>query len=188
MAIGYNMPGNVSELTLRVANSLFNNNSANAAPIVQTSTQTVNKTIFIGRGGSMAVYCNAYHHNISVIITDSVYKNNFARSYGGGLYFGITEKDDSSYSPNEIVIEKTIFASNTAGLGGGGLVLFNIEAKVTDCNITNNTAIAGGGIFVSTPLGCKQICGACTITAMVSHIVCVQKTFQRISASALNLT
>ena len=157
VAFGYNMLENCSKPILQVCNSVFQNNSAIAEATFHTSSQTIAGRIYSGRGGSMAVYSNASHHNISVTITNCIYKNNFARSYGGGVYFGLAAKIDDVPSQNEIIIVRTNFVSNTAGLGGGGFVLFYPEASIIDCNITNNSASAGGGIFVSSPFGCKLI-------------------------------
>ena len=157
VAFGYNMPENIAKPILRVTNSTFRNNSAIAESTFHTSSQTVLGRIYTGRGGSMAVYSNASHHNISVTISNCVYENNFARSYGGGLYLGLSEKIDAGYSQNDVLIEGTNFTSNTAGFGGGAFVLFYPEATINDCNLTNNSATAGGGIFMSSPLGRKQI-------------------------------
>ena len=167
VAFGYNMPENIAKPTLRVANSVFRNNSAIAETSFHTSSQTISKRIYSGRGGSMAMYSNASHHNISVHITDCKYENNYARSYGGGIYLNLAQKLDEGYSQNEVLIQKTRFDSNIAGLGGGGIVLFYPEAKIIDCNFTNNSAIAGGGIFVSSPLGRKQI--------TYNNYVCMEK-------------
>ena len=73
------------------------------------------------------------------------------------MYIDLAEKSDTSITHNEVVIVKTLFFSNIAGIGGGGLVMFYPALKVIDCNITNNSAIAGGGIFVHSPLDRKQI-------------------------------
>ena len=157
MAFGYNMPESIEKPILRVASSEFRNNSAIAEATFHTSSQTISKRIFSGRGGSMAVYSNASHHNISITISNCVYENSYARSYGGGIYLGLLKKIDAGYSQNDVLIEGTRLTSNTAGLGGGGFVLFYPEAKIVDCKFINNSATAGGGIFMSSPLGRKPI-------------------------------
>ena len=157
VAFGYNMPENIAKPILRVTNSTFRNNSAIAESTFHTSSQTVLGRIYTGRGGSMAVYSNASHHNISVTISNCVYENNFAHYHGGGLFLVLAEKVDAVYSQNDVLIENTTFASNTAGFAGGGLVLAYPEANIVNCTVTNNSATAGGGIFICSPLGRKQI-------------------------------
>ena len=157
VAFGYNMAGSIEKPILRVVRSEFRNNSAITESTFHTSSQTASERIFSGRGGSMAVYINVSHHNINVTISNCVYENNFARSYGGGIYLGLSEKNDAGYSQNDVLIKETNFTSNTAGLGGGGFVLFYPEAQIVDCIFTNNSATAGGGIFISSPIDRKQI-------------------------------
>ena len=152
VAFGYNMPASLEKPILRVASSEFRNNSAIAEGTFHTSSQTFSKRVYSGRGGSMAVYVNTSHHNISITISNCVYENNIAPSYGGGIYLGLSEK---GYSQNDVLIEGTRFVSNTAGLGGGGFVLNHPEAKIVDCNLINNSATAGGGIFIASPFGRK---------------------------------
>ena len=149
VAFGYNMPESIKKPILRVASSEFRNNSAEAKEIFHTSSQTISKRIYRGRGGSMAVYSNASHHNISITISNCVYENNYARYYGGGLYITLAEKNDAEYFQNDVLIEGTRFVSNTAGLGGGGLSISYPEAEIVDCNLTNNSALAGGGILIT---------------------------------------
>ena len=155
VAFGYNFPENISKHTIQVHNSVFRNNRAIAELTFRTTSQTSTKKIASGRGGSMAIYSNATHHNISITITNCVYENNFAHSYGGGLYVGLDEKIDTSSSQSEVLIGRTKFVSNVAGLGGGGLVIVYPETNITNCIISNNSAIAGGGIFLPSPLGRK---------------------------------
>ena len=107
VAFGYNMPESIKKPILRVASSEFRNNSAEAEEIFHTSSQTISNRIYRGRGGSMAVYSNASHHNISITISNSVYENNYARYYGGGLYINLPEKTDAGYFRNDVLIEGT---------------------------------------------------------------------------------
>ena len=146
------MPENMTRSKVQVFNCVFRNNSANAESSFQTSNQVIGTRSYTGRGGSMAVFNNASHHNISLTITNSLFENSFSRSHGGGLYIVMAEKYYSGYFHNEILIERTIFNSNVAVLGGGGLVSFSSTMVIIDCIITNNSAIAGGGIFLSAPV------------------------------------
>ena len=157
VAFGYTMPENIiTQPKLQVFNSIFRNNCAMAESTFHTSSQSIASKVFSGRGGSMAVYINGTHNNISIAIKNCTYENNFARYHGGGLYLLIAERTGTSCSLNEVVIERTQFASNKAGIGGGGIVMFNPVMKIVDCNITNNSARAGGGIFVFRSISRKQ--------------------------------
>ena len=73
------------------------------------------------------------------------------------MYLVLAEKIDEKYSHNDIIIKRTQFAGNSAGFGGGGIVILYPELKINDCNITNNSASAGGGIFISNIMSCKEI-------------------------------
>ena len=144
VTFSYNMPGNITHQNLQVFNSIFRNNCALAAPTFHASSQAITTKVFTGRGGSMAIITR---NSISIAIRNCTYENNFAQIHGGGLYLAILEGISTSCSHKDIVIERTQFASNIAGIGGGGIVMFTPALKIVDCNITNNSASAGGGIF-----------------------------------------
>jgi hypothetical protein len=151
VAFGYNIPENTIKLSrLRVFNSVFRNNTAIAVSSFQTSSQIIADYIFSGRGGSMAVYSNASHHNIRVHITDCKYRITLQSLMEEVCTLSLQKKlMRSIYSHNDIIIERTQFAGNSAGFGGGGIALLYPELKIIDCNFTNNSASAGGGIFIS---------------------------------------
>ena len=161
VAFGYNMPENITMPTIYISNSVFRNNSAIARKTFRTSSQTMAQLIYSGRGGAMAVYSNAFYHNISVYITDCEYEDNSARSFGGGLYIALAGKTDTGYYQNDFKIESTTFAGNTAGLGGGGVALFYPEIEIVDCTINSNSASSGGGIFMTNVFSRKEITHAC---------------------------
>ena len=73
------------------------------------------------------------------------------------MYLVLAEKIDERYSHNDIIIERTKFACNSAGFGGGGIALLYPELKIIDCNFTNNSASAGGGIIISNIISRKEI-------------------------------
>lgn len=110
----------------------------------------------------MAIFSNESRHDILVNITDCVYESNFARSFGGGIYlllggFGTNHK---------IFMERTRILSNIGRIGGGGVQasFFNngpeddpLLMAFYDCEFTNNSGIAGGGIFVFTSTDGKKL-------------------------------
>ena len=62
--------------------------------------------------------------------------NNKANSTGGGIY-------STSRTGNNNMIMNSILENNSANNGGG--IYITLNTTVTDCNFTNNTAIATGG-------------------------------------------
>lgn len=80
----------------------------------------------------------------SANITNSVFSNNKADSYGGGLYAS------NNGNPTTPTIVNTVFTGNTALYKGGGLYLdYADKISIINCTIINNgcgnTATDGGG-------------------------------------------
>ena len=103
----------------------------------------------------MAVFCNESRHNIRVTISDCVFENNYARSFGGGVYLLL----GGFGTHHRILMERTQVVSNFGQIGGGGIqaTFFNsgpeedpLLMTVVDCKINNNSAQAGAGIYVYT--------------------------------------
>ncbi|MEW5986137.1 MAG: choice-of-anchor Q domain-containing protein, partial [Chloroflexota bacterium] len=73
----------------------------------------------------------------TLIINDSLVRDNHATGRGGGLY--------TEYNP--ATINHTTFAVNTAD-DGGGLFSFSSALTIEDCHLTGNTAVdQGGGLY-----------------------------------------
>ena len=103
----------------------------------------------------MAVFSNESRHNICVTISDCVFGNNYARSFGGGAYLLL----GGFGTHHRILVERTQVVSNIGQIGGGGIQasFFNsgpeedpLLMTFIDCNISNNSGLAGGGIYVFT--------------------------------------
>ena len=177
VAFGYNtLPENFNSPSLIVSNSTFRDNRALASSAFLTSSQAFFGQIFTGRGGAVGVFSNESRHDLNVSITDCVFEGNYARSFGGGLYLllgGFT-------THHKILMERTRVISNEGQLGGGGIQssFFNngpeddpLLMTFVDCEISNNTAIAGGGMFVFTSTtGTEGDCSM-SLTHSLTHSV-----------------
>ena len=104
----------------------------------------------------MAVFSNESRHNINVTISNCVFENNYARSFGGGAYLLL----GGFGTHHRILMERTQVVSNIAQIGSGGGIMasfFNsgpedhpLLMTFVDCEIGNNSGVAGGGIYVFT--------------------------------------
>lgn len=103
------------------------------------SLVTVRRCVFEGNhsldlGGGMS---SAYGARVTVV--DCVFRHNDALR-GGGL---------SAVAAEEIVIESSVFADNTAGLSGAGGAVFSSQCNpwIINCQFTGNSASTGGAMF-----------------------------------------
>ena len=100
------------------------------------------------------MFSNESDHNLSVTIYDCVFENNYARSFGGGMYLllgGFT-------THHTVLVQRANISSNIGLLGGGGAIAayFNngpFRITFVDCNIRKNSGAAGGGILVVSASG-----------------------------------
>ena len=103
----------------------------------------------------MAVFSNESRSSLNVTITDCIFEKNYARSFGGGMYLlsgGVS-------AHHKMLVQRSHFDSNTAGIGAGGVhVTFANSAleddpllvSIIDCQFCNNMASHnGGGVYVS---------------------------------------
>jgi hypothetical protein len=106
---------------------------------VDDSMVTVYRCVFegnrsLGTGGGMS---SAYGARSRVL--NCVFRNNEALS-GGGI---------SNVAADEVVIERSVFADNTAGLSGSGGALFSEQVSpwIINCQFTGNSALLGGAML-----------------------------------------
>lgn len=154
MSFGYNtLPSNFSSPFLIVQSSTFINNSATAEFLFLTSSRAFFAEVFTGRGGGIGVFINESRHDITVTITDCIFEGNRAKSFGGGLFLLL----GGFSTHHKVFVLNNCFDSNVAEQGGGAIQssFYNngpqdepLLALYDNCTIRNNTAKAGGGIFV----------------------------------------
>ena len=158
VAIGYNdLPSNLSfPPSVHISDSVFRNNSALATSRVISISTTAFSQVFTGRGGALGIFVNESHHNVTITVKNCSIVGNYARSFGGGIYV-IFNGDRAQHV---FLAEGTTLSSNVVMLhGGGGMQLSFLsngiptaphKAIMTNCLFHNNTAQAGGGIFIFT--------------------------------------
>ena len=141
-------------LIANVTNCVFRNNSAIAVRrTTQTTNQVLRRFLLTGRGGGCAVNMRSVI-SVAVTIAGCTFEKNFARSFGGGLYFTWT----LVYN-HVITVKDTSFLSNKCTGGAGGLELgFTTRESEGTAGNTNrffasnlhflgNEANYGGGTF-----------------------------------------
>lgn len=152
VAIGYNLlPAKFTHPTLTVSNCIFRNNKALG---FLSPERAVIGQVFLGRGGAMALYMNESYHDIRVEIMDSVFENNKARLFGGGLHFLTTSYMTVQHM---VRVERTRFSGNVGVSGGGGVQFSTLSAgdvnrphnfTFSDCVFERNRGQSGGGIYI----------------------------------------
>ena len=94
----------------------------------------------------MAVFSNESRYNINVTISNCVFENNYARTFGGGVYLLL----GGFGTHHRILMERTLLVSNIAQIGGGGIlaVFFNSGPEddpllmiFVDCEIRKNSTL-----------------------------------------------
>lgn len=158
VAIGYNglSPNLSATPTVSVSNSVFRNNSALATSRVISISATAFSQVFTGRGGALGVFVNESLHNMTIAIRNCSIVGNSARSFGGGAYVLF----NGNTAQHVLLAEEVTLSSNMVTLHGGGGMQFSFlsngiptaphMAILTNCLFDNNTAQAGGGIYIFT--------------------------------------
>ena len=161
VSIGYNnAPVNFPQIVAKVVQCAFINNRATAANMVRVTNNAFSTQIFSGRGGGLGVFCSESYHNISVIINDTYFENNYARSFGGALYlvkFG-------EQTQNVYMLNGNNFTNNVAPLGGGAVdnTFFSSGIPdspntllISDCTFVGNIGQTGGALSSYLPYAGK---------------------------------
>ena len=135
-----------------ISNCNFTRNRATADSFFRSTDTAFASRIFTGRGGGLGIFVNDSRYNIEVMIYDSVFINNFARSYGGGLFMIIFGKN----TQNIFQVRRSVFEDNMGELGAGGILMtFNSVGVrgaphttiVSDCSFSRNSGVSGGGML-----------------------------------------
>lgn len=130
----------------------FLNNTSNPRAInsdVFNTSQVIESFLFPGRGGALAITVNS-SFEFNVVINNCHVEDNYASSFGGGIYLVF-----SGYSSHTIQVNNTVFVNNTSG--SGGLTLGYLEKsgngeglslEVLNSHFEDNHAKFGGGIYL----------------------------------------
>ncbi len=147
---------NNATLAVMMRNCTFLHNHAT----LNSSVEDTRPRIYIprGHGGAMLMSWNA-SENQEVIIEDSLFLDNTADQYGGGIYITMFQGSKG----NRVIVRNSVFKNNTCSLDGGAISMHVFEIAndnllwVEDTIFERNTAWFGGG--------------ACTINLQVSTVL-----------------
>ena len=161
VSIGYYNLVSDNDIVVDVINTTFINNSALANTTFRSTSHAFFNGILTGRAGGLGVFVHEDFSSVIVRVIDCVFQENYARSYGGGLYF--------VYSGNRTVqkaigtlpvikghVSNCSFVRNIAGLGGGGFIV-SIQTRgpidaphllhFEDCLFDSNVGNYGGAFY-----------------------------------------
>ena len=155
VSITYNQMDTTINPIVLVTNSTFINNSAVAEGNIKTD-RVYAQFIFRARGGGLAVFVQQDDFNVTAEVRGCIFYKNMAAAYAGGVY--ILFRGNASHRS---LIEETIFESNMARLGGGGMILVGLGRyyvgrnlfDVRKCKFIDNESNIGAGIYEFVNLG-----------------------------------
>jgi hypothetical protein len=158
VAIGYNnVPVYFPQIGAEIARCAFINNRATAANKVRSTNAAFFSRIFSGRGGGLGVFS---YHNISLIVTDTHFENNYVRSFGGALYLVTFGRQIQ----NMYMLRRSNFTNNVAPLGGGarsntffssGISGAPNSLMMSDSTFFGNVGQTGGALSLYLPYAGK---------------------------------
>ena len=157
VSVGYNnAPRDFSNITADVLNCKFIRNKATAAHKFRSTSSAFFSRIFTGRGGGLGFLFNESFHNASVNLRGNIFENNYARSFGGALYF-VTF---GMQTQNVYALDGNHFRNNFGRLGGGaisntffscGILESPHSLLMTDCLFVGNIGQTGGALSLYLP-------------------------------------
>ena len=153
VSIGY-FQNQKTNPTVLVNNCMFTNNEATISKkSILASRHSVLNGIYVGRGGAIGLLVYESSYNVTAVITNSTFVNNFASTFGGGVYVVISGDD----TQHIVTIENCQFMDNIGTLGAGGISLalfsnvhhsFPTTVVIQNCYFSRNQGGLGGAINV----------------------------------------
>ena len=154
LSIGYNANlVSLNSAEVLVTDCVFNSNKAIAPfSLYLSTTDILAKNIFSGRGGGLSMPINALWP-LNIVVSNSMFVNNFAENYGGGLYCHIM----GNVSNQTYVFQNNIFMKNRALVGSGAINFGNygdtipsttLNCTMYNCTFENNSAQKGGCLHI----------------------------------------
>ena len=149
VALGFrNTPNYIRNISVEILDTTFFNNSA----YVQSLDLVLDSTLYPGRGGAIGIFLSHGFENVSAIVANCVFRENFASTFGGAVYYLIT-KDNIL---DNVHFRDLLFDSNMGGLGASGMLLgyaardivseIPTTFTVTDCVFMNHMSQGGGAL------------------------------------------
>jgi len=157
MSISYNVElAQLNSANVIVSNCKFNNNRADPPDYLFASTNNLmEKSIFSGRGGGLSMPISATFP-LNVVVNNSVFENNFAKNYGGGLFYYLGGTNGNQ----TYMIANNTFRRNKALIGSGAMNFGNfanaapyttLHATIYNCTFKENKANHGGCLHAAYP-------------------------------------
>ena len=148
------MEGMPPNMDVVVSSTTFLNNSANAIDTFRSSSSALFNGILTGRAGGLGIFVSTINvsHNVTALVSNCIFQDNFATSFGGGLFFIFT----GNCSRHNGSVKDTHFLSNVGNMGGGGFIT-TVDSgglpetphiiHLSNCLFRSNRGDAGGGMY-----------------------------------------
>ena len=136
-----------------ISGCVFRNNTSDpTSDLVQTTSDLVRSSQFTGRGGGCAFPVNPLL-SLNATVEDCRFEDNFANSFGGGLYVAFNGKESHT-----VTLRRVLFLGNRAPTAGGLEVGFisggnpgaDNALLAYDSVFIENQAVFGGGVYFFT--------------------------------------
>lgn len=150
LSIGYNMSNPNITVNITITDCEFINNSASPLPEFRISpTKIIKERKFTGRGGGLSVLVSIHFSQLSCIIKNCKFVNNFATDFGGAIYIFIAHV----FNHQTYKIDSNTFINNWAPISGALSLIdvrkksknFTILTTVLNCTFKNNLAYKSAG-------------------------------------------
>ena len=146
-----------------ISNCTFRNNTSDPQSVaVQSTSELFQRFAFTGRGGGCA-FTIASSTSLAAIVENSTVEDNFARSFGGGLYVGFNGNLNHTVTVNRVRLIRNQCPGAAGGLEVGfvqGADPYSLNRiMVYNSEFIENHASFGGGVYFFSP-------GKCRVTQM----------------------
>ena len=151
MAIGF-LNSTFKVVSVDISNSTFFNNTV----FSPSHNISLDVALFPGRGGAIGIFLSSSFDNVSVVITECVFRENVASLFGGAI-FHIMTMESLHYN---FLVQGSRFYSNLAYSGASGMGLVNsiresnldtdrpVLFRITGCYFSNHTTTSGGSLAI----------------------------------------
>ena len=154
LSIGYNERlARVNYVDVLITNCEFINNSAVPPTNLSLSTTgTLQREIFSGRGGALGIPIKT-SATVNVVISNSMFVDNFATNYGGALYQFVNEfigNQTYTFEHNEFINNRALRGAGAVNFGnfGNNIKHTSFNGIFYNCTFENNSATLAGGLHI----------------------------------------